>query len=139
VSSSRFEVQRLRRAALAEHKAAFALACALLPHCAQQLRDRVRPERPLQDRMPIVGPAAGTASDSQPRPPGSGARACKRIKSRNCRTPESPEFVTHRDTASVKRDAAVLGALQEHRRRPVASAMPACAKSSVCRHAKSMP
>ena len=49
MSSSRFEVQRLRRAALAEHEAGFALSRALLSHCAQQMRDRVRPERPLQD------------------------------------------------------------------------------------------
>ena len=53
-----------------------------------------------RSRMPIVGPATGTASDPRPRPPGSGARACKRIKSRNCRAPQSPEFVTHRDSRS---------------------------------------
>ena len=64
MSSSRFEVQRLRRAALAEHEAGFALSRALLPRGAQQLRDRVRLEA--RSGMPIVGPATGTASDPDP-------------------------------------------------------------------------
>jgi len=58
----------------------------------------------------------GTASGSRPAPgcrssarrlallrtptPSTWKRACKRIKSRNCRAPQSPEFVTHRDSRS---------------------------------------